>query len=707
MTPEQIKSTVTMEMVMAHYDSVQKGNRWRCLKSENHNNSDTNPSATIQNDRLTCHSQGCFQGDDIFTVTGKMEGRSSFKDQKAKIEEQFRLNGHQTTKKKIVATYDYMNAEGQLLFQTVRYDPKDFKQRRPDGRGGWIWNLKDIELSLYVLPKVMQADSVLILEGEKDVKTAYDLGLPEGWAATCNPMGAENWRDHYSESLRGKDVVVCPDRDEPGQRHGELVAQRLQGIAKEIRWLGLPSGKDLTEWVEAGVTPEIFPDLLLQAEEWKPFTASNHSHAPESVWAKAQPVADFISKEDAEVDWLHEPLLAPGAITEIFSPRGIGKTQLAYWLGLTLARQHKRVLLLNRDNPTREVKRRLKAFGGHDIQTMRVMNRDEAPSLMDKTAWSSFPVKDYDLVIVDSLDASAEGIGEKDSAKPSKALVPLLDIAHQTNGPAILILGNTIKSSEHSRGSGVIEDRADICFEVRDATDFQPSGEKDWWLELPKQSASDFGERAARRKKRSLFHLAFIPSKFRLGEEPEPFIFELNLAEIPWEVRNVTDQVVQGSKEAREAEIQSKEMQQEKALQSLAMRVRERYWQRDPICKKDAVPILVNLGIKRDAARQLVDDQNGKLWRLEKCLKKRGNPLILIPLLSPPSQSEHSRGNNTQSKTPLSTEVRETPISADRMDTAPRKSDTREAVPAEEIVNPALFPRTVCEQEQEVIDLVD
>jgi len=167
----------------------------------------------------------------------------------------------------------------------------------------------------------------------------------------------------------------------------------------------------------------------------------------------------------------------------------------------------------------------------------------------------------------------------------------------------------------------------------------------------------------------------------------------------------VTNQVVQGSKEAREVEIRTKEQQQEKALQSLARKVRERYWQKTPICKKDAVLILVKLGIKRDAARQLIDDQNGKLWTVEKSLKKRGNPLILVPLLAPPSQSEHSRGNNTQSKTPLSITVRETPISADRMDTAPRKSDTREAVPAEEIVNPALFPRTVCEQEQEVIDL--
>jgi len=41
-------------------------------------------------------------------------------------------------KRKIVATYDYTDESGNLLFQVVRYDPKDFRQRRPDGKGGWI-----------------------------------------------------------------------------------------------------------------------------------------------------------------------------------------------------------------------------------------------------------------------------------------------------------------------------------------------------------------------------------------------------------------------------------------------------------------------------------------------------------------------------------------------------------------------------------------
>src|SRR5215831_4143177 len=52
------------------------------------------------------------------------------------------------TEPKIVKTYDYRDETGELLFQVVRFDPKGFRQRRPDGRGGWIWNLGDAFLIL-------------------------------------------------------------------------------------------------------------------------------------------------------------------------------------------------------------------------------------------------------------------------------------------------------------------------------------------------------------------------------------------------------------------------------------------------------------------------------------------------------------------------------------------------------------------------------
>ena len=117
-----------------------------------------------------------------------------------------------------IAAYDYHGPDGKLLFQAVRYEPKGFSQRQPDGNGGWLWNLQGIEPVLYRLPEVIEAirsgETIYLVEGEKDADRLVSLGL----TATCNPMGAQKWQDSYSETLRGASVVIVPDADEPGRK---------------------------------------------------------------------------------------------------------------------------------------------------------------------------------------------------------------------------------------------------------------------------------------------------------------------------------------------------------------------------------------------------------------------------------------------------------------------------------------------------------
>ena len=70
-------------------------------------------------------------------------------------------------KPQIVKTYDYTDAAGNLRFQVVRYEPKDFRQRRPAHNGQWIWSVKGVKLVLYNLPVITKSEYVLIVEGEK------------------------------------------------------------------------------------------------------------------------------------------------------------------------------------------------------------------------------------------------------------------------------------------------------------------------------------------------------------------------------------------------------------------------------------------------------------------------------------------------------------------------------------------------------------
>lgn len=164
-----------------------------------------------------------------------------------------------------VAHYDYCDESGNVLFQTVRYEPKNFRQRRPDGKGGWIWNLEGVRRVLYRLPVVLAVNELLILEGEKDCEAAKDFGL----MATCNPMGAGKWQPEYSDCLRGKRVTVIADADEPGRKHAQQVASSLHGKATSVKVLELPNAKDLHEWatVRNGSREELLT-IIERTPEW-------------------------------------------------------------------------------------------------------------------------------------------------------------------------------------------------------------------------------------------------------------------------------------------------------------------------------------------------------------------------------------------------------------------------------------------------------
>ena len=82
----------------------------------------------------------------------------------------------------IVETYDYVDENGTLLYQSVRKEPKGFYQRRPDtaNQGGWLNNVQKVRRVLYNLPSVLAAikddKSIFFVEGEKDANRLNSLG---------------------------------------------------------------------------------------------------------------------------------------------------------------------------------------------------------------------------------------------------------------------------------------------------------------------------------------------------------------------------------------------------------------------------------------------------------------------------------------------------------------------------------------------------
>lgn len=172
-----------------------------------------------------------------------------------------------------VAEYDYRDVDGVILFQAVRFeDPatgeKTFTQRRPNGEGGWIYNLRGVTRVPYRLPELAGADrrqsTVYICEGEKKVEALRAWGF----VATCNVGGAGKWHRSYSQRLKGFAVVILPDNDEPGLKHALQVLESLKGIAasaKIVHLPGLSPKGDVCDWIEAGGTKETFLQIVENA----------------------------------------------------------------------------------------------------------------------------------------------------------------------------------------------------------------------------------------------------------------------------------------------------------------------------------------------------------------------------------------------------------------------------------------------------------
>lgn len=159
----------------------------------------------------------------------------------------------------IVATYDYRNSAGDLLYQVVRFNPKTFRQRRPDGAGGWIWNLQGVTTTLYRIPELIAGlsagDTIYIVEGEKDA----DAICAAGGIATCNTGGAGKWRDELAgvfalHAQPGGSIRIVQDVDpetspdgkphHKGQKHARAIFESIRAAVPESVSVTIVQGAD-------------------------------------------------------------------------------------------------------------------------------------------------------------------------------------------------------------------------------------------------------------------------------------------------------------------------------------------------------------------------------------------------------------------------------------------------------------------------------
>jgi len=220
------------------------GQDWQC---PTHDDRQASLSVTEGRDAkviINCHA-GC-RTEDVIAALGLSWADLFGEDRKAKAE--------------IVATYPYVDADGKLLYQAVRYFPKAFKRRRPDGKGDWIWTLNDpatkklaVSHVLYQLPAVLAAveagQPVYVVEGEKDVHAIERAGA----TATTNIGGAKGpWKPDFSRLLAKPRTIVVADDDQPGHQRAQRITAGIAELGGQVEAVLPAAGKDAADHLAAG-----------------------------------------------------------------------------------------------------------------------------------------------------------------------------------------------------------------------------------------------------------------------------------------------------------------------------------------------------------------------------------------------------------------------------------------------------------------------
>jgi hypothetical protein len=361
---------------------------------------------------------------------------------------------------RIVAQHDYRDEAGALLFQVVRHEPKDFRQRRPKAGGGWEWSVKGVRVVPYRLAELLAAPTrpVVVVEGEKDADNLARIGV----LATCNAGGAGKWTAEHAEFLRGRHAVVLPDNDEPGRNHATQVAQSLAGIAASVRIVelpGLPPKGDVSDWLAAGGTRDELKRLAAAAPEWTPTAA-----------LEPGPILTCLADvEPRPVSWLWPERIPAGRITLLVGRPGEGKSFLTTdaaarvttgtpWPDGTDCPQGSVILISAEDDPADTIRPRLDAHCA-DVRRVHLLSAvrrvddegqyDRMISLADVDAIEAALVRlpDCRLIVVDPIGSFLGGGTDAHRDNEVRGVLAPIAALAEKHGPAVLVVAHRRKSA--------------------------------------------------------------------------------------------------------------------------------------------------------------------------------------------------------------------------------------------------------------------
>lgn len=341
---------MNIQDLISHLEGVRRNRNGYVAKCPAHEDDRQSLAITETSDRVLLN---CFAGcttERILKTLG-MEWQELFRKEKRQITHTHSRNGvtyFAAPGPKEKAVYRYTDENGQLLYENVRFEPKDFRQRTFDEKGKPVWSLQGIGRVPYRLQQLVNnvrfGSDVFFCEGEKDADTLAELGFIT--------TSFKNWKPEFNRYITHVNAIIVRDHDLPGGVQAEEAAQIISQAADSVKILDpwpdveLPEkhGRDVTDYVMFCVKDE-----GLSREEIAKRLSNMADGAPRWLSTSAGKMPNAFLTKKANT-WVDESMLRPspkmlfgefwfeGELCILFADTNVGKSILAVQMGDAISR---------------------------------------------------------------------------------------------------------------------------------------------------------------------------------------------------------------------------------------------------------------------------------------------------------------------------------------------------------------------------------
>lgn len=452
---------MTIDEVVSRLDKVKKSGSGHTALCPAHNDSKRSLSISQGADGKILVK--CFAGCSIISIVKAigLELKDLFADTAFPTA---RLNSNSSKTEKVAkapkvidTVHEYKDVDGVILYENVRYKPKGFSQRRPDGNGGYIYNLDGMDRVPYRLPELLDAikngtDEILLTEGEKDADNLRSLGF--------TVTSFKNWTESLNQYINGAHAVLFRDHDKSGMKQANDAAHTIAAVAQSVKVIDLfdgespaeKHGRDISDWIVARRDERldneaIAEQLALIVEGSGPWT-----DAPDAITATTNgngrfqfsftTLNDLYNEPEEETAYVWDKTFPAGGFSIISAKPKVGKSTVLRNLAVAISRGESflgrdtlkgKVLYLCLEEKRNEVRKHFQLMQAEG-DSIHIHTGSRPQTTLDavvamKEAIAAFqPV----IVFIDPLSRVLRKVKFNDY-EIAYALEPFVDLARETN----------------------------------------------------------------------------------------------------------------------------------------------------------------------------------------------------------------------------------------------------------------------------------